>query len=418
MTDTSPVADNVQGKPSYRRALRHKPLFYLWTGQIVSRSGDFIFDVAFVLLVLKTTGSVFDVGLVAGVSAAPSILAPIVGTYIDRTNRRNLLVWSNAAQAAVCALIAVLYSSGEAAFALVLLLLFFLNAGGLFTGTAVSALIPKLVVTDDLAAANGLFSVTGSFNQVVFYGLGGAIVALIGYTLPIYYDAVTFLFALVMILLISPSVGVVASAATGTPSFLASLKEGLVYVRRNALLFELVIAALVVNFFVGAFGALIAPYLVDSLKAPDSLFGFGLTALAAGSLAGALVVGKVQLRNHVGKTIFAGIAAIGFVIIFMALVPTVPSALASLAVLGILVSVVNIPVQVLIQAKVPNEMLGRVFGTVGALASLMVPIASVASGSLASKLSILGAYQIFGAATILSTAVTFLLFRALREAKY
>lgn len=418
MADTSPAADNALGKPSYRRALSNKSLLYLWTGQIVSRSGDFIFDVAFVLLVLKTTGSVFDVGLVAGVSAAPNILAPLVGTYIDRTNRRNLLVWSNAAQAAVCALIAVLYSSGRAPFAVVLLLLFFLNAGGLFTGTAVSALIPKLVVTEDLAAANGLFSVTGSFNQVIFYGLGGAIVALIGYTLPIYYDSVTFLFALMMILLISPGVGVLANPVVGRTSFLASLKEGLVYVRRNALLFELVIAALVVNFFVGAFGALIAPYLVDSLGAPDSLFGFGLTALAAGSLVGALMVGKVQLRKHVGKTILGGIAAIGIVIIFMALVPTVPSALASLAALGVLVSVVNIPVQVLIQAKAPNEMLGRVFGVVGALASLTVPVASVASGSLASALSILGAYRIFGAATILSTAITFFLFRALREAKY
>ncbi|HXW37336.1 MAG TPA: MFS transporter [Nitrososphaerales archaeon] len=394
-------------------------MLYLWVGQIVSRSGDFIFDVAFVLLVLKVTGSVFDVGLVAGVSALPNIFAPLVGVFADRTNRRTILLWSNVAQALVCSGIALLYSSGHAPFPIVLVLLLLLNTGGVFVGTSLPAMIPRMVAKDDLAAANGLFSITGSFNQLLFYGVGGAVVALIGYTVPIYYDALTFVFALVTVLLVPSEVGAVLSSldAKAAP-FFTSLREGFVYVRRNALLFELVCVAVVVNFFLGAVGALIAPFTVRVLGAPDSMFGFVLTALAAGALVGATAVGKVQIRGYVGKLTFAGIAGIGISVVFMSLVVSVPSAFASFALVGALSSVVNIPISVLIQAKVPNEMMGRVVGTIGACATLTVPVASVASGGLASVLSIAGTYELFGTATVITAVVSFIAFRDLRDARY
>lgn len=423
MTDTYSAVDNVEpsGKPSYTRALKNRSLLLLWVGQLVSRSGDFIFDVAFILLVLRMTGSVFDVGLVTGFTVLPSVVvAPFAGVLIDRLNRRNVLVWSNAAQGLASGAIALAYASRFTSLPLFLVLVFLLNAGGQFTGTSVTTMIPRLVGKVDIAAANSLFSVSTSFNQLVFYGVGGVVVAIFGMVLPIYYDALTFVFAMLTVLAVPAAVGAIAPAAPGAgrASFLGSLVEGLGFIRRNAFLVELLTVAVVVNFFGGAVGALIAPYAVKVLDGPDSLYGFLLTALSAGSLAGGLVVGKFQMRNYMGALIFGGIAALGCLIYLMGVVGTAAVALPLLALLGAVQAPINISLGVLIQTKVPGEVLGRVVGALTALATLTVPIASVASGALATALSIPGTYQIFGAAILVTSGTCFLFFKSLREVRY
>jgi MFS transporter, DHA3 family, macrolide efflux protein len=200
----SNVTETLPQKPSFRRVLSNRPFALLWAGQLVSQSGDFIFDVAAIWLVLQLTGNLFNVGLAfAMVLLPPIVIGPFAGVYIDKFNRRDVMLASNIFQAIVSGLIAFLYSIGLLSFPALLAFLFVLNAGAQFVRPAVTAIIPGVTRKEDLAAANGLFSMTSSVNQIAGYGIGGILVVALGPILPIYYDAFTFIFAAGMVSLIA-----------------------------------------------------------------------------------------------------------------------------------------------------------------------------------------------------------------------
>ncbi len=75
----------VESRPSFRQVLHHRPFFLLWLSQLVSQSGDLVFEVALLWLVLGVTGSVFAVGIVVAVTLLPGVvLGPFLGVYVDR----------------------------------------------------------------------------------------------------------------------------------------------------------------------------------------------------------------------------------------------------------------------------------------------------------------------------------------------
>ena len=422
MTDTLQRDQHVEKKASYTRILRNRPLLLLWLGQLVSRSGDYVFDVAVVWLVLKMTGSALNVGLTVGTSALPSVLiAPIAGVYVDRINRRRLLLVSNAVQAAICLAIALSYSLGDVSFPILLLLLFALNAAGQFAGGAVSAMLPRIVPPTDLAAANGLFTMGSSFNQLLGYGLGGIAILALGIDVPVLYDALTFVFALSMIWLIPAAYG--SAVREGEPvamprPFLESFVEGLSYIRGNRVLLEIVALAISINFFGGSVGALIAPYAEKVLGGNASAYGFLLAAFSLGSIAGALAVGKVNVREHVGSILFGGLAATGALVILFGMASVTWAALVISVVMGFFEAAINLPIQVLVQVKIPGNILGRTIGTLGALVSLTVPLAAFVSGGLASMLPLPLTYQLLGALILITSTVTFTQLTNLRSASY
>ena len=421
MADTSKANDNEQGKVSYTQILRNRFLAYLWLGQLVSRSGDFVFDVAVVWLVLKLTGSALNVGITVGVTLLPAVLvAPFSGVCVDRFNRRWLLRISNGVQAVICVLIAFAYATGFTSFPLFLLLLFALNAAGQFTGGAVTAMLPRVVKPSELAAANGLFSVSTSFNQLLAYGIGGIAILALGIDVPIFYDALTFIFALAMISLVPSSFGTPSLEQTGSKgkSFLESFTEGLSYIRNNKVLLEIVALAVAVNFFGGAVGALLAPYAKIVLGGGPTSYGFLLSSFSLGALAGALVTGRINVRDNVGTILFGGLAASGALVITLGLVTTLWLALVIAVAVGFFEAAINLPIQVLVQAKIPGAILGRTIGTLGALVSATVPLASFSSGGLAIILSIPLTFEIFGLMLVAATIISFSVFGELRSAKY
>lgn len=407
--------------PNLRRVLWNRPFTLLWLSQLVSNSGDYIFDVAIVWLVLKTTGSPFYVGLVLAASLLPGVLVgPIAGVYIDKLNRRSLMLLGNAFQAAVSLGIALLYIAGLLPMWALLILIFMLNAGALFVRPAVTAVTPVLVERTDLPAANGLISMSSSLNQFAGYGLGGLAVLFFGPTLPIYYDAATFVFAFAMVSLIAPARLATPGrgSQSGDGSFLSRFKEGVHYIASSRLLLEILALALVVNFFGAGAGALFGPYTSFTLHGDSSTYGILLATSALGLLAGSITVAKVNMRSHVGQVLFGGIVAIGIVTMVMGAFAFLLVAVAMSALLGFFEGLVNVPLQVLIQTRVPGNLLGRVATSLGAMVTAATPVSSAISGGVASSLSVAEVFVLYGGLIIVATAVSFLFFKDLRTTSY
>ncbi len=388
----------LSAKPSFRRVLSNRPFSLLWAGQLVSQSGDFIFDVAAIWYVLQLTGDPFKVGLTVATILLPAIfIGPIAGVYLDRFNRRDVMLASNLVQAAVVGVIGVLYSFGSLSFLVLLVMLFVLNSGAQFST---------------------------SVNQVAGYGIGGIIVLALGVAVPFYYDSLTFLFAAVMLSLISRSLGAIPKGVAESPlsshpvSFREKFVQGLRFIRGSKFLIQLVIVGLVVNFFGAGVFALLAPYAKNVIGGNAGTYGAILTTYSVGAVVGSVLVGKLQLRNYVGKMLFAGVIVQGLVIVGIGFTTVLFLALALSFAIGVLQTMVNVPMTVLIQAKVPGDMLGRVFTSLVALLTIASPISSALAGGLATSISIGGTFEIFGGLIVLACTVGYLFFRDLRDASY
>ena len=414
-------------RPSYLKILSNRSFFSLWFGQLVSVSGDAIFDVALLWLVLTTTGSVFLVGITQAVIYLPTVVVgPLAGVYVDRFNRKTVILFSNVIQGIIVAAISFLYVANALPIQLLLVLVFAMYSAGRFFYAATRAMIPRLAEERrDLVAANSLFTLTTSFNQFASYAFGGIAIVILGVVLPIEYDSFTFFFAAFMTLFIVKRYGeVVGQADRILPSppkksFGFDFTEGLRHFLSSKLLIELVVLGAVINFSLGGVFALLAPYAKFRIGGNASTYGFILAAFSLGLFAGAYLVGKLRnVREFVGTLLFAVVIALGAVIAFIGLSNTQFVSFGLFFILGFLLSIANVPLNALFQAKIPQVVFGRVITVITALLGVAQPVSAVVSGGVATVFSIGGAYTAYGILAISISIAAYFTFNELRTTKY
>ncbi|MGI0155707.1 MAG: MFS transporter, partial [Thermoplasmata archaeon] len=248
--------------PSFARALGHRPFLLLWSSQLISQSGDFVFEVALLWLVLQQTGSAFYVGVVVAATLVPVVvLGPFLGVYVDRWPRRTILILTNGLEAVLVAGLSGLILAHAANIGGIVAIVVALATGGQVVRITSTAIVPQTVRTEDLAPANSLLSFSSSFNQVVGLSIGGVVVALFGVTIPIEYDALTFFAAALLLFTISGRTPAPSPAPERKPgAFRREFSEGLTFIRGNRFMLELIVIGVIVNFFGNGIFALFAPY--------------------------------------------------------------------------------------------------------------------------------------------------------------
>jgi len=409
-------------RPSYRRTLRNRPFFLLWTAQLVSQSGDYIFEVALLWLVLEITGSAFAVAIVVTGTILPAVvLGPFLGVFVDRWDRRRTLLATNVVQGLVVAGLSGLVIAGVTSLSVLFVIVLMLGSGATVVRVATNAYVPSVVSTADLSPANSLLSVSGSMNAILGLSLGGIFVALLGVAVPIEYDSISFFAAAVLLLLIprgSVAPAPVAPPAPAANGFRAEFSEGLSFIRAHRFMLEIIAIGIVVNFFGNGLAAMMAPYAAFVLHGGPAVYGFLGACFAVGSLVGAGALGRVDTRRSAGRYLFGGGIASGAVVLGLGLVGSIPIALALMIALGAGLAVTNIPISVLLQAKVPARLLGRVGAAFGALVSATGPAGPIFAGWLAQHWSVAGVFLLCGMVFVVVIGAGALTMTSLRSVHY
>jgi DHA3 family macrolide efflux protein-like MFS transporter len=408
------------GRPSFRRALQNRPFFLLWLSQLVSQSGDLVFEVALLWLVLEVTGSVFAVGLVVAVTLLPGVLlGPFLGVYIDRWDRRRILIVTNVLEGVVVAALSGLILAHTIDLPLILAVVFILGTGSQVVRTAANATIPLVVARDDLGPANSLMTFSSSFNQVVGLAVGGVVVALFGVTLPIEYDSLSFFAAALILVGVAAAFGQPSVAdASKPPRFSEEFAEGIRFIRENRFLVELIVLAAFLNFFGNAVGALFAPYSKLVLHGGAATYGFLGATLAVGAIVGAAFVGSVNTRTSSGKYVLVGGAVIGAGIAALGFATSIPLALGTVFMLGVALSVTNIPISAVVQAKIPPRLLGRVGAAMGSLILIAGPVGAFFAGAFAQATSVETVFIVSGGSFLVAIAIGSVVMKEVRNVRY
>jgi len=219
-----------QSFTGYLQLLRHnRPFRLLWYGQIVSQLGDWLDSIALFALLLRITGSGTAVGLVLVAQFLPPALVGLwAGVVVDRLSRKHVMIVADIGRAVLVLLFLLIRSPELVWLAYVVTAVKF--ALGAFFEPARSAAIPSVVPEKDLVAANALSGITWSAMLALGAALGGIIVGTLGTTAAFMIDSFSFALSAYFIARVPlPRRSTRTSRATG----LEDLREATGYLRRE-----------------------------------------------------------------------------------------------------------------------------------------------------------------------------------------
>jgi DHA3 family macrolide efflux protein-like MFS transporter len=360
-----------------------------WSGQLVSLLGSSVAQFVIIWWITLETGSALYLSLASLLGFAPMIiLSPFAGVFVDRWSRKALIGVVDFLQALVTVALILLFSVGIVSIWYVLALLALRGVFQAFHNPAVAAIVPLMVPRDKLSRMNGanyLFS-----GAVTLMGpiLAALLLEFWKMSQILWIDAVTFIIAVIPLLLISiPSV-IKEESEIGPmfnqddPSFRREFSEGLAFVKKARGFLTFIMLATALNFLLTPISTL-APYYVkvDHLGAASDL-AFFMASIQAGVLAGGLfmLVIKGFKRKMVAVVVSVYVIFSGYALI--ALAPTGLfwfMAMAALAT-AFCLPVANVSIQTITQTVIPKKILGRVSSVTGALASAASPLGMILSG--------------------------------------
>ncbi|MCL4523099.1 MAG: MFS transporter, partial [Acidobacteria bacterium] len=262
---------------------------------------------------------------------------------------------------------------------------------------AMNAAIPRLVKKEELLVANSLNAQTVHFNKIVAPAIAGLLVAWAGEKACFYLDAVSFVFSAGMIAAVKIVATEERAAKKGLGPVLAEFREGFLFLHGHRALRFVVLAMASAMFIIGAFDALIAVYVRETLHADSKVFGALVSMIGIGTIIGSVWVGKYAQQKPKILLIVGGILGIGVGVFLLALATTAPAAVACSLALGLAVSAVLIPSQTLTQQETPPAMLGRVSSVSISLMTVAQLVGVAASGKLAAWMGIRHTYMLLAA---------------------
>ncbi|MFJ3407180.1 MFS transporter [Promicromonospora sp. NPDC090134] len=358
-------------------------------GQTISLFGSMVvmYAVMWHLTIETRSGSVLMLSIVFGM--LPQAFVSIFGgVWADRHHRKFLIMGSDTVIALATLGLALLMVSGVDSLWVIYAALAVRSVFAGIQTPAVSAMIPQITPTDQLMRVNGLFQSIQSGMMLLAPALAAVIYASFDIVAVFFVDVVTALLGVGMLALVAVP-RLVRSDAGEPVSYFGDLAAGVRYIRANAPVRWLITLFALVMFLVGA-PSYLTPLMVTrtfgdevwKLTANELFWGGGM-------LLGGIIMASVgpritrRVRLMVGSVLATGVLVAGLgVSTNMWVFFTIG------LIIGIMFAALNTPALTIIQERVEPEMQGRVFGFVGIVMTVAMPLSMVVFGPLADQFSV------------------------------
>ncbi|HEX4199475.1 MAG TPA: MFS transporter [Caulobacteraceae bacterium] len=354
--------------------------------------------------------SAFLVGMVGLAAFTPLFLLALpAGEAADRYNRKTILRVTYLSETVVAAGLAVLSHLHLVSTDLLLAAAFVFGASRAFMQPAQNALAPNLVPRELLPRSIAWNALAGQSGRIFGPALGGV---LVGVSPTFAYGTAASLYMLAAL----ATFAIVRNAppVIHTASRIALIKEGLVYVWENRIVFGAISLDLFAVLLGGA-TALLPVFARDVLNVGASGFGILRTGPALGAATMSLILSSRPIRHRAGLTMFAGVAVYGVATLVFGLSKSLWLSVAALAVLGGADMLSVFVRQTLVQLITPDPMRGRVAAVSGLFVGASNELGEFESGVVARFLGPIGAAIFGGVGALIVTGLWAKLFPALRK---
>ncbi len=396
--------------------LRNRNFSFLWLAGLISMTGDRAMLTALPFYVYQQTGSTLATAVMMAAFYLPSfLLGSVAGVFVDRWDRKRIMVAANLIQTGVMLLL-LLIRPGDWLW-LAYLVTFIEISVSMFFGPAESAMLPRLVREEDLVSANALNSLNDNLARLAGPPIGGVLIGFFGLGSVAIVDSASFLLAAILISLISVSGKPIKEGAAAIGEAVSSWvgvwrewREGLRLVRTT----RLVLVLFVVFNFISLGGSMIdplyAPWVKSVLHGDAAAMGWLSTAGAVGGLLSGMLVGQFGHRLSPRHLLSFGAIMVGAMIVVTYNQTSFLNAMISGFVLRVILVWEGVGAETLLQTGVPDSHRGRIFGALNTTNALMGLAAVGLAGFFGGVIGITPMLSVAGGITILAgmTALTLL----------
>ena len=333
--------------------LRNVRFLRLWIGQGTSFVGDAVSMVALVVLVVQITGSASAVGGALVARLLPTIASPLAGVLADRVDRRVVLVASDLARAVL--VLGLVFARDLAT---IYVLVFLMGLARTVFNPTVRAAFPSVVGGGDLTRANALISGTFSTSIMVGPALGGLLVASVGVDAAFLADAVTYLisaFLLSTVPLLRPR------RESEEEGFVRALRSGFGYLIGTPIPLAIVLGAFLTILTINATVPAEVFLAKETFGAGDAGYGLLVSLWGGGMVLGSAMMAVFGDRINLVLLYFLSIFVGACALVGTGLAPAFVLALGALTVEGTATGIDNVATDTILQKRVPEVFLGRVF---------------------------------------------------------
>ena len=197
-----------------------------------------------------------------------------------------------------------------------------------------------------------------------------------------------------------------AAVAEASGRFLTELADGMRFIWRERVLRALVLTVLVSNLLDAPFPVIMAVFAEETYGSATDL-GLMYGTLGGTALVGALVYSAVGHRLPRRRTFVCCFALFPLSYLTIATTPSLPVALAALAVVGLAAGPINPLIFTVTAERVPTQLRGRVFGAVRAGAWASIPLGILAGGALVGAVGVSATFLAIGVSYALLVAYGF-----------
>jgi MFS family permease len=334
--------------------MRNARFLRLWIGQGASFVGDAVSMVALVVLVVEITGSASAVGGALVARLLPTIASPLAGVLADRVDRRVVLVASDLARAVL--VLGLVFARDLAT---IYILVFLMGLARTVFNPTVRAAFPSVVGGGDLTRANAIISSTFSTSIMVGPALGGLLVASIGVDAAFLADAVTYLIS--AILLSTVRLPRPHRESEEEAGFVRELRSGFGYLLGARVPLAIVVGAFLTILTINATVPAEVFLAKETFGAGDAGYGLLVSLWGGGMVLGSAMMAVLGDRINLVLLYFLSIFVGALALAGAGLAPAFVLALGALMVEGAATGIDNVATDTILQKRVPEAFLGRVF---------------------------------------------------------
>ncbi len=385
----------------------------LWFAFSSSKLGDGLMAAAAPLLAISLTRDTVLIALSGAMYLLPWLFFAIaIGTLVDRIDRRRTLVAVAISRALIATVLAVMIFTGTLSIYGLLLATFLIGTADVFNDTALQSLFPTILGKEKLERGNSRFQMSDTVLQQ-FIGMPlGAAFFVYSASLPFGLDALGFVIAALMLVLIPRRHIAKLVVAEDRPSFKAQLVEGLRFLWNDKKIMRLVIATALIGFGFNIAGSTAVLFLTETLGVPKAFFGLLMLSGGVGGLLGAWASPKLSQRFGRGVVLAWSITLTSVFELCQGLSPNVFVFIVASIGAGFSIAGWNVLLMSVYHTLIPNEVFGRVHGTRRTLVWGIMPIGAYIGG-LVAKIDLRVPYMVGGTFAIVVALVSFSFIRQL-----
>lgn len=377
-----------------------------WFASGVSNVGDGMNTAAMPLLAYSLTDDSRTIALVSFASFLPwFLLALPVGVYVDRFDRRRLMIAANVVRAGLFVAVAVTAATGTLSIELLLGLLLVVGCCEVVFDSSAQAFLPAIVEPEQLPRANGiLFATEVVGNGFIGLPIGAWLwVAAIG--VPFGVNAAALALAAILVASIRTSPRDESIDIAVREGFVPQLKEGMNWLRRHRLLRTLAVMLGLTNMAHTMGTALLVKFAAEELNVTGSGYGVLLACMSVGAIVGGLGGDRIGGRFGERRALLTAYGTFALCMLGFGLAPSAVVLAVVAIVEGVAGTVWNVITVSMRQRVIPSELFGRVNSAYRWIGTGSIALGALIGGQIAHLAGLRAPFFMGAAITILALAV-------------